>query len=324
MAKKIKPTSDIEYASDILKSESAAISSIKLDSSFINAVQLCRCTQSGCIILTGAGKSGIAAQKISATFASLGIASWYLHASEAVHGDIGRIRPRDTIIFVSNSGETSELVRLASILSNRHLKDRTIAITSSPESSIGQRVGTVISTGSIVEAGGAKLVPTASIAAVIAIGDALALTVAGQHFTAGEYWHNHPGGNIGKRFSKVNDLMRTGEDCPIMNRTSSVREVIVRITESRAGAAILTDLKGDMDGIFTDGDLRRFLSTGKSLDSSVADHMTPKPFWVEDGSLVEFALDLFRANTIGDLPVVKDGKPIGMLSLKDLNQLTLR
>lgn len=316
--------SDLEYAKGILRSEAAAILGIEFDDDFLEAVTLCRCTQSGCVIVSGAGKSGIAAQKISATFSSLGIPSWFLHAGEAAHGDIGRIRPRDTVILISNSGETAEVVRLASALNNRHLKDRIVAITSTRESSVGQRAGIVIATGNVTEAGDAKLVPTSSVAAVVAIGDALALTVAGQHFTAGQYWHNHPGGNIGKRFSKVNDLMRVGSDCPIMSHEALIKDVIVRITESRAGAAILTE-DGKISGIFTDGDLRRFLSTGKPLDTKVSEHMSREPLFVEDGSLVEYALDLFRTNTIGDLPVVdQNNKPIGMLSLKDISHITLR
>lgn len=316
---------DLEYAKSILESEAKAISNITLDDSFIDAVRLCRCTQAGCVIVSGAGKSGIAAQKISATFSSVDIPSWFLHAGEAAHGDIGRIRPEDTIIFISNSGETSEVIRLVSTLNNRHLKSRIIAITSTKESSLGQRAGIVITTGHVMEAGSTKLVPTSSIAAVVALGDALALTVAGRHFTAGSYWRNHPGGNIGKRFSKVNDLMRIGADCPILSCDSTIKDVIVHITESRAGAAILTSIDGKIGGIFTDGDLRRFLATGKSLETLVSEYMIRKPLFVEDGSLVEYALDLFRTYTIGDLPVLdSDQKPIGMLSLKDISHIALR
>lgn len=325
MVKGDRQLEDLEYAKGVLASEAAAISNLVLGDSFLEAVTLCRCTQSGCVIVSGAGKSGIAAQKLSATFSSVGIPSWFLHAGEAAHGDIGRIRSRDTIILISNSGETSEVVRLASTLNNRHLKDRIIAITTTKESSVGQRAGIVIETGSVVEAGEIKLVPTSSVAAVTAIGDALALTVASKHFSIGEYWYNHPGGNIGKRFAKVDNLMRHGPDCPITSRESSIRDVVVMITESRAGAAILTDSAGKMDGIFTDGDLRRFLSASSDLDVMVSEHMTKKPLFVESGSLVEYALDLFRMHTIGDLPVLdQDGKPIGMLSLKDISHITLR
>lgn len=316
---------DLEYAKSILDSEVAAISSLVLGDSFLEAVLLCKCTQSGCIVVSGAGKSGIAAQKLSATFASVGFASWFLHAGEAAHGDIGRIRSHDTIILISNSGETLETVRLASTLNNRHLKDRVIAITTTKDSSVGQRAGIVLETGNIAEAGSIKLVPTSSIAAVTAIGDALALTAAGKYYSVGEYWYNHPGGNIGKRFAKVDNLMRTGADCPIMSGESSIKDVVVRITESRAGAAILTDDHGKMKGIFTDGDLRRFLAMGMTLDTKVSEHMSKRALFVESGSLVEYALDQFRMHTIGDLPVLdQDGKPIGMLSLKDISHITLR
>jgi arabinose-5-phosphate isomerase len=318
---------DLKYANSILKQEVAAISGVKFGDDFLSAVQLCRCTQSGCIIVSGAGKSGIAAQKISATFSSLDIPSWYLHPNDAAHGDIGRIRSRDTIILISNSGETTEVVKLATMINGKFgRKPKTssgpsiIAITASGESSLGRVSDIVLTMGHIPEAGSTAL-PTSSILAVIAIGDALAMVSAGA-FTQAQYRANHPGGNIGKRFSKVDDFMRTGADCPTLHNSETIQEAVVKITKAGAGAAIVIVGDGKLDGIFTDGDLRRFLSTGKPLTSLLSDYMTNSPQYIVSGSLVEYALEIFGRYSIGDLPVVDNAmRPVGMLSLKDLSQL---
>lgn len=311
------PSEAVHYAASILKYEAQAIQSLvpKLSSSFDKALELCQ--TAGRVILSGIGKSGIVAQKISATFASVGIPSWFLHASEVGHGDLGRLSPGDICILISNSGETEEVLNLAALLKRDKIKF--IAITTKSTSSLARNADVALVTGELEEADIAKLVPTASTTAVMALGDALALATAGQKLTPESFWAKHPGGHLGLRFSKVDSVMRKGKDCPVFADTISMIDAILAICSYGSGAVIITQPDLTISGIFTDGDLRRAIRAQKDVNISIKEVMTKDPKSIESGSQVDAAMALFSTHSIGDLPVVdKNKRPIGMISLKDL------
>lgn len=311
------PSEAVHYAASILKYEAQAIQSLvpKLGASFDKALELCQSAQR--VILAGIGKSGIVGQKISATFASVGIPSWFLHAAEVGHGDLGRLSAGDVCILISNSGETEEVLNFAALLKRDKVKF--IAITAKPTSSLAKVADVVLATGELEEADVAKLVPTASTTAVMALGDALALAAAGKKLTPEGFWAKHPGGHLGLRFSKVDSVMRKGKDCPILADTISMIDAILAICTSAAGAVIIIQPDLTISGVFTDGDLRRAIRGQKDVNISIKEVMTKDPKSIESGSQVDAAMVLFSAHSIGDLPVVdKNRRPIGMISLKDL------
>lgn len=312
------PSAAVRYAVSILKHEAKAIQSIapRIDKSFDQAVELCRCASDGRIVVSGMGKSGIIAQKISSTLASVSLPSWFLHPAEVTHGDIGRVTPKDVCILISNSGETSEILLLASILKKHNIK--IIAITSKSDSSLAKLADVILETGILEEAGNIKMIPTASTTAVMALGDALALSIVGENFTVADYYRTHPGGNIGRRLTKVDELMRKGEDCPIVTEDATILETIMAITKAAAGAAIVVTRDGEISGIFTDGDLRRAVEAN-DIQGPIAKRMTAGPMTIGSGSLVEDAMAIFNQHLIGELPVIGIGnKPLGMLTIKDI------
>lgn len=310
------PSAAIKCAVSVLKQEIRAIQAIipRIGKDFDSAVELCRCM--GGIIVSGIGKSGIVAQKLSSTFASVGIASWYLHPAEVAHGDMGRLRSRDVCILISNSGETPEVLFLASLLKRENHK--IISITARDDSSLAKQSDVVLSTGVIDEAGSAKLIPTSSTTAAMALGDALVLATVGEAFTVDRYRHTHPGGNIGRRLTKIDDVMRKNIDCPIVSEDATILQTIMAITKAQAGAAIVVDKQGVIAGIFTDGDLRRAVEAN-DIQGPISKKMTKDPMTISSGKLIDEALVIFNQFSIGELPVIDtDSKPVGMLALKDI------
>jgi arabinose-5-phosphate isomerase len=310
------PSTAVRYAVSILKQEARAIQAIvpHIGKNFDTAVELCK--NKPRIVVSGMGKSGIVAQKISSTFASLGMPSWYLDPALVAHGDLGRIAPDDQIILISNSGETHEIVFLATLLNRRNRVF--IAITSKEDSSLAKLAYLVLATGPIEEAGALKMIPTSSTTAVMALGDALALACVGDKFTADDYRLTHPGGSIGHRLSKVDEVMRKGEDCPIVTEVATIPQTVMAITKAEAGAAIIVNEEGILSGIFTDGDLRRAVEAN-DFQGPIMSRMTHNPVTLKSGQLIDEAMSIFNNHSIGELPVVDiNNKPIGMLSLKDI------
>lgn len=315
----------LRFASSVIETEASAIKEVSehLDSSFVKA---CRkiLGLSGRLIVTGMGKAGIIAQKISATFASTGTPSLYLHPAEALHGDLGRVVEGDVVLMLSNSGATEEIVRLIPLV--KRAGAFIIAITGEPGSLLGQNADITLSIGTVTEACPLKFAPSASTAAMLALGDALALTVLNERiergeFSAEKYAEYHPGGAIGRRLLKVTEVMRKGDAAPVLKQNSSVEQVILAITEARAGAAVLVDDEGRLVGIFTDGDLRRYIKSGNRniRQDKVCDFMTHNPKYVGAETLAAEAHSILRKYSIGELPVVDDGmRPIGVVNLKDI------
>jgi arabinose-5-phosphate isomerase len=314
----------LEYAREVLSTEAEAIRKLAaiLDNSFLDAVELLISCK-GKVVLTGMGKAGIIAQKISSTLASTGTPSLFLHPAEALHGDLGRIADSDVVIMLSNSGATREIADLIGPV--KKIGARIIGITAGDESPLGRNCDVLLRLGDIEEACPLKLAPSASTTAMLALGDALALTVLNRRRESGKfgienYAAFHPAGALGRSLMKVSEVMRTGESAPVVPEAASVLDVILAITKARAGAAVVVDDQGRMTGIFTDGDLRRYVQKEHNIRGDrIAQVMVRGPKSVEADTLVAEALRILKKHGIGELPVTDEaGKPLGVVNLKDI------
>ena len=246
---------------EVLAAEARAIQGVsaRLNGGFVQAVRLLLACE-GQVVVTGMGKPGFIAQKISATLASTGTPSIYLHPAEAVHGDLGRVSRRDVVVALSNSGATEELLRMLPAL--RRIGAKVIAVTGDAGSKLAEGADVVLDIGRIEEACPLGLVPTASTAALLAVGDALAMTLVKlKQFTSDEYAVFHPGGKLGRSVMRVFEVMRAGKANPVVSEEAPLHEVVVVMTNTpgRPGAANVVDAGGRLVGIFTDGDLRRLV-----------------------------------------------------------------
>ncbi len=310
-----------EIARRVLRIERDAISSLigRIDSNFervVNAIY----NIEGRVIVTGMGKPGFIAQKISATLSSTGTPSLYLHPAEALHGDLGRVTRDDLILALSNSGETEEMVKFLPIV--RKIGAKLVAMVGNTGSTLAKNADYVINTSVKREACSLGLAPTTSTTAMLAMGDALAMALLEKKgFKAKDFALFHPGGILGKRLIlKVEDIMRKGKDNPIVNENYTVKKVLLAITKARAGSASVVDAKGKLTGIFTDGDLRRHLGSEPDLiNKKVKDFMTKNPAAIKKERLAAEAFDILRSRKIDEIPVVDDKKrPVGLLDVQDL------
>ena len=311
----------IAIAKRVLRIESDALSRLigRIDFKFDKAVGAIYRTK-GRVIVTGMGKPGFIAQKISATLSSTGTPSLYLNPAEALHGDLGRVTKDDIIIALSNSGETEEIIKFLPIV--KKIGARLVAITGNPASTLARNSDHVINVSVRREACPMGLAPTTSTTAMLAMGDALAVALLEKKgFKEKDFAFYHPGGILGKRLIlKVSDIMRKGAANPIVRDTVEVKKVLFAITRARAGSASVVNSKGKLVGIFTDGDLRRHLNTGKGLVSmKVSSVMTRNPTVIKKDRLAAEAFDILRSKRIDELPVVDDRRrPIGLLDVQDL------
>lgn len=305
---------------EILKIEAAAVLSLaeRIGPEFdaaIDAIAACQ----GHLVVTGMGKAGLVGQKISATFASTGTPSIFLHPAEAYHGDLGRVLAPDVVLAISNSGETEEVGRL--LPSIRQIGARIVAITASKSSTLGRNADIVIELGRIEEACPLKLAPSATTTAILALGDALALCVLeARGFDKEQFSFYHPGGDLGRKLLKVADVMRTGDRNPIVREETTITEAIATITRARAGAVTIVDAAGKLAGIFTDGDLRRIMGRDpKLIVARIGEVMTRKPKSITPDRLASEALKILHEKKIDELPVVNErDEPVGMLDVQDL------
>lgn len=301
-----------------IEKEALAYLSRLIDKDFDKACDLILASK-GRVILTGLGKPGFIAQKISATLSSTGTPSLFLHPAEALHGDVGRVMSEDVVIALSNSGQTEEIVRLLPLL--KKIGTPVIGMTGNPRSSLAKHSDCVLNTSVRKEACPMNLAPTASTTAMLAMGDALAVALLEKKgFGPKDFAFFHPGGNLGKKLLKVSDIMRRGSSNPVVRESMKVREVLLRITRARAGSASVVGSDGKLRGIFTDGDLRRFLKEGNEiLDKPVSSIMTRNPVVIESERLAAQALEIMRSRKIDEVPVVdKFKKPVGLLDVQDL------
>lgn len=307
----------------VLEQEAQAILSLaaRLDASFEQAVAMVL-EISGRVITCGVGKSGHIARKTAGTLSSTGTPSLFLHAAEAVHGDLGMVTDQDVVLIYTHSGETDELVSLFPSL--KAIGARTVLITGRPESSAGRLADLVLDTGVEEEACPNNLAPTTSTTAMLALSDALAVAVMTRRgFSKQDFARFHPSGTLGKRLLlRVSDVMRAGEDCPTVSERTPMIEVMRSITKAGAGAACVVDDLGVLIGLIGDGDLRRhFTNAERPLEAQAQEIMTRDPFRIKPDLLAVEALEVFQnlPKKVGELPVV-DGehKLVGLVMLKDL------
>lgn len=321
-ARKTTKRGALEYARQVLTQEARAIDSLcaRLGDGFYAAVEALQATK-GRVVCTGIGKPGFIAQKLSATLSSTGVPSFYLHPAEAAHGDLGRVTKGDVVVLLSNSGTSEEVVRL--LVPLRRLGVTLIALTGDEASPLAQGADVVVALGAIDEACPMGLVPTASSAALHAVCDALAMTLAWRReFSESEYALYHPGGKLGRSVMKVRELMRTGEWNPLIRDTATLEQVVVVMTRTRGrpGAANVVDGRGRLVGIFTDGDLRR-LAEAHALDLTrkISEVMIRHPRCISPEELVLSAAAIMREKKVDQLPVVDaEGKAVGLLDVQDV------
>jgi arabinose-5-phosphate isomerase len=311
----------IKRAKEVFEIESQAIRSLKgrLGKGFIKAIELIlKCK--GRVVVSGMGKTGIIAQKFSATLASTGTPSLFLHTAEAIHGDLGKVTHDDIVIILSNSGATEEMKQFLPIL--KKIGAPIIALTGNSKSVLAKYSDVVLDVSVKKEACPLGLAPTASTTATLAMADALAVCLLERKgFQEKDFAFFHPGGALGRRLLlTVQDIMRQGQANAIVREDKLVSEVLVAITRARAGSAIVVDKNGKLKGIFTDGDLRRHLATDQNLPSRlIKEAMTKNPTVVNKDMLAAEAMRILQAKKIDEVPVVdKFMHPVGLLDVQDL------
>lgn len=307
-----------ESAIQTLKSEAGAIENLIgfVNDTFAESVRLIY-SSSGRVIVTGVGKSAIICEKMVATFNSTGTPAIFMHAADAVHGDLGIVQKDDIIICLSKSGNTPEIKVLIPYL--KLSGNKLIALVGDPDSYLARQADFVIRTTVAKEACPNNLAPTSSTTAQLAMGDAMAVALLKMRgFTPDDFAMYHPGGVLGKKlFLRVADLYVNNQK-PAVESTASLTEVIIEITSKRLGATAVLQ-NNELVGIVTDGDLRRMLLSGKSTGNiTAADVMTKNPKTVASDTLVAHALDIMRSHNITQLPVVDDGNYMGVIHLHDI------
>ena len=311
---------DLKLARKVLQTEAAAILELveRIDGKFDKAIRLlmnCR----GRVIVTGMGKSGIICRKISATLSSTGTPAFFLHPAEAIHGDLGVIQSTDVVIALSYSGETEEILRLLETI--KRLGASLIALTGEPNSTLGKSATVTLNCQVSEEACPLNLVPTASTTAALALGDSLAMALlVAKGFRQEDFANLHPGGNLGKRLMRVEQLMKRDPDTPKVYADMPVSEVINEISKKGLGMTCVIDNENKLLGIITDGDLRRHMTTSKNILSLTAGEiMTTKPLTVDpDGFAVE-ALKVMEDRKITALVATKPGAYVeGVIHIHDL------
>ena len=310
---------DLDLARKVLSTEAAAILALvdRLDGRFTGAIDMLRDCR-GRVIVTGMGKSGIIARKVAATFTSTGTAAFFLHPAEAVHGDLGAVQGDDVVLALSHTGETGELLRLLATI--RRMGARLVALTGSPDSTLGRAADIVLDCGVDEEACPLNLAPTASTTAALAMGDALAMVLlVAKGFREEDFASLHPGGGIGKRLMRVESLMHTGASAPTVRVTTPMRDVVAQITAKGLGMACVLAEDGRVAGIITDGDLRRHMNLAALLTQPASAVMTAGPQTIGRSMLAVQALALMEQRKITSLVVVDAaGLFEGVLHLHDL------
>jgi arabinose-5-phosphate isomerase len=313
----------LEYARSVVRSEGDAILRLvdALDSRFCEAVSLvldCR----GRLVTTGMGKAGLIARKIAATASSTGSPSHFVHPGEARHGDLGAITADDVVLAFSYSGETEEIKQILGPLASRGVP--IVAIVSTADSALGRAATVALEIGKIEEADSLKLAPSSSAAAMLAMGDALALTVSRlRGFRSEDFARFHPGGALGRSLSRVCELMRPLELCRVAPDTTTVRDVFTscRKPGRRSGAVLLLDESGRLSGIFTDSDLARLFESRRedAFDRPVSEVMTPSPLAVRADATMKEAVEILSKRKISELPALdEEGRPVGVLDVTDV------
>ena len=314
------PKPDLALARSVLQTEAAAILALvdRLDERFERAVRMLRECR-GRVIVTGMGKSGIICRKIAATLSSTGTAAFFLHPAEAIHGDLGVLQSDDVVLALSYSGETDELLRLVETI--KRLGARLIAMTGDETSTLAQSADVALDCRVSEEACPLNLVPTASTTASLALGDALAMSLlVAKGFRQEDFAYLHPGGKIGKRLMRVEQLMHAGDHAPIVRTGAAMPDVIYEISSKGLGMACVVADDGTLRGIITDGDLRRHMvSATHLLERSAGEIMTTSPITVGPDTMAAAALHILEQKRITAVVVVDVAHHVlGVVHLHDL------
>jgi arabinose-5-phosphate isomerase len=317
----------LDYARQVIRAEAAALeqSARRLDGSFARAVDLLLPLSgpgAGRLAVTGTGKSADIGQKLAGTLSSTGTRAYVLDATRAVHGDLGTVHPEDVALVLSHSGESEEIVRLLSPLSK--LTRALIGLTGNPTGALARRADVALVYGPLDEVCPLGLAPSASTAAMLAIGDALAFILSRERsFSPEDFARYHPAGSLGRKLMRVEAVMRQGPDLRVAAARDTVRQVFAsaRRAGRRTGAIMLVDDDGLLAGLFTDSDLARLIESRRdeALDRPIAEVMTRSPYTIDLSERVGDALALFQRLRISELPVLApDGRPVGLLDITDL------
>ncbi len=312
----------LEQAAAVLRSEATAIldAADMLDESFCTAIELLQnCT--GSVVVTGMGKAGLIGRKISATLASTGTPSHFLHPAEAMHGDLGVLRNDDLMLAISQSGETTEVTQILPHVKSRKIP--LIALTSQRNSTLGQFASVVVETGRLVEADSLGVAPSTSTTVMLAIGDSMSLVLSGNRgFSHDDFAARHPGGSLGMRLLRVEEKMRPVECCRLARPEDTVRKVFARpLPSRRTGAVMIVSAEDHLVGIFTDSDLARLFGNRQddALDRPIGEVMTSEPISVPEGTRLEDAVSLLDTHRVSELPVVDErGCLSGLIDIVDL------
>jgi len=317
-------TEDIVAAARrVLDIEARAIDALsdRLGEDFAAAVRLVL-DSTGRVIVSGLGKSGHIARKIAATMASTGTPAYFVHAAEALHGDLGMIHRDDVLIALSNSGETAELLAVVPLV--RRQGGRTIAMTGKPDSTLARLADVHLDAGVATEACSLNLAPTASTTCALALGDALAVALLdARGFREDDFARSHPGGALGRRLlTHVRDVMRARAEVPTVGIASTVTEALLQVTRGGMGMTVVLDEAGGVAGLFTDGDLRRAIDRlGDVRTVPVADVMSRQPRSISEAKLAAEAAEVMERNRVNQLLVIDEhGALAGALSMHDLMQ----
>jgi arabinose-5-phosphate isomerase len=311
----------IKNADKVITDEIAAIQELtkRLDMSFVLACETILSCK-GRVIIAGMGKSGHIGHKIAATLASTGTPSFFVHPSEALHGDIGMITAEDIVITISNSGGTEELITLCSIIKRQGTF--IIAMTGKPDSILAKLANCHINIGVSKEACPHDLAPTSSTTATLVMGDALAVALLkARAFTPEDFARSHPAGRLGKRLSiRVSDLMHSGNEMPSAKPEWTLQDAILMMTGKQLGATLVVDSDNKLRSVFTDGDLRRAFESGADLKQlTLFDVIQEGCYRITESSLAMQALTLMQEHTITVLPVVDENDaPVGIIHMHDL------
>jgi arabinose-5-phosphate isomerase len=316
----------LEIAKRVLRIEAEAIAGLidRLDERFEKAVDLLFCCK-GRVIVTGMGKSGLIGRKVAATFASTGTPSVFLHAAEALHGDLGVLVAEDVVVAISSSGETEELLELLEAV--KRLGIRLVTLTANPRSTLAASSDVVLDIDVKEEACSLNLAPTASTAAALAMGDALAIALLDRRgFREEDFAALHPGGKLGKKLRRVESLMHAGDDLPRVSAKAAIPDVIYEMSRKGLGLAAVVDGDNRLLGIVTDGDLRRMMQKRKkdTLDMTAEECMTRHPVTLTRTELAASALRLMEEKKITSVLIVDGDRRLeGVVHIHDLWTLQL-
>ena len=308
---------EIKTGRQVIDIEIKALNLLKsyISKDFVKVVNLLL-KNKGKIVVSGIGKSGHIASKIASTLSSVGSPSFYIHPSEANHGDLGMLEKKDAVILISNSGETSELINL--ILYCKKIKIPIISITSELNSTLSRESTLNLLIPKNIEACPLELAPTSSTTCTLALGDALAVTLLKKKkFTESDFRELHPGGKLGQMLSEVKDVMKINFDIPLIGETKKMSYAILEMTSKGEGCVGVVSKKNELIGIITDGDIRRNMNP-KLLDKNVKEIMTRKPKTLSPDTLILKALKIMNEESITNIFITKQKKPIGIIHMHDM------